>query len=167
MGILPALSPLPSPEQQGYKKFLNTRTKIVCVHCLFPASWVGPDAHHGRSTLEAWQTSLCPLSLRPPPPSPVVSGLNFAHGFSSGRGLGTCSPAWLQPPCPWVPQCLPIPALGSGRTHLWVWRLNVGVPGQDQTRAEGTAGTGSNFGGSQTSLSTGKGERASTPTPPD
>lgn len=38
-----------------------------------------------------------------------------------------------------------------------------GSPGRSRLKAGGTAGTGSNFGGSQTSLSTGKAKRASTP----
>lgn len=71
-------------------------------------------------------------------------------------GWGTVLTGLVPASLPLVPRSPPTPALGSGCTHLWVGRLHAGVPGRARLRAGGTAGTRSNFGGSQTSLSTGK-----------
>lgn len=79
----------------------------------------------------------------------------LVHWFGASLpALGSLS---AFPPQPWAQDAL---------TSVHSPKLVAGVRWQDQTRAGGTARTGSNFGGSQTSLSTGKGERASTP-PPD
>lgn len=80
------------------------------------------------SVLDAWQTCLCPLSLRPLSPSPGVSGPNFAQGSALDTGCGTVLTGLVPASLPLVPGCSPTPALGSGYTHLWVGRLHAGVP---------------------------------------
>lgn len=84
----------------------------------------------------------------------VVQTLPKALLWTQAGGL--CSGALCQPPCPWSLGALPPqPWAQDVLTSGWGGYMQ-GSRSRARLRAGGTAGTRSNFGGSQTSLSTGK-----------
>lgn len=122
--------------------------------------------NHRRSTPRRLADILCPPPLCPPSHRTGVSDPNLAQTLALDADAG-----WGIVLTGLVPASLPLGAWEPSHPSSGLRKHSPlhgeaecqGPQGRSRLRAGGTAATGSNFGGSQTSLSTGKAERASTP----